>query len=218
MKYSQKGFAIPLIIAIVALLIGSGVYIYVNNYEPFATITSDENDKIDGAENKIERIDSPAGPSLTSGWYYLKENNKVYYVFEALGGGSIKHLLEVADARTFVSVSNGYFKDKNHVYYDGQVLLGADSNTFISKNISGELFGLDNKNAFLGIQLLKDIDPNKVKVERGKGMGKIISDDETNLYFKGNCDGGWFIEEKEFFDKYLNGWTRQKYLDEYFFC
>jgi hypothetical protein len=220
MKKLQKGFVIPLVIAVIALLaIGGGAYVYVNKNKPSEIKLADENIKINEEENKTERIDSPAGPNRTSGWHYLKENNKVYYIFEAFDGGSIKSLVEVADAHTFVPISNGYFKDKDHVYYDGQVLLGADSNTFISKNISGKLFGLDNKSVFLGIQLLKDIDPNKVKVERGKGMGEVISDDETNLYLKGNCDGGnWFIEEKEFFGKYLKGWTKQKYLNDYTFC
>ncbi|MDQ1096907.1 MULTISPECIES: DKNYY domain-containing protein [Chryseobacterium] len=55
-----------------------------------------------------------------------------------------------------------YSKDKNHVYYDQEVIPGADVKTFI---LIGRDFGKDDKNAYFQNKLLKGVDATSFKKE-----------------------------------------------------
>lgn len=61
---------------------------------------------------------------------YDKEGDSVYYKSWNEGSGSHKDRLD-ADPKTFVVLKNDrYAKDKNTVFFDGQIIKGADAPTF----------------------------------------------------------------------------------------
>jgi len=73
-------------------------------------------DRIGVIKEKCSNLDRIGG-------YYLKCDNKVYYVDKLLAG---------ADANTLipVGVTANYAKDSKNVYFDGEIVVGADAATF----------------------------------------------------------------------------------------
>lgn len=73
-------------------------------------------DRVGVIKEKCDNLDRIGG-------YYLKCDNKVYYVDKLLSG---------ADANTFVpvGVTADYAKDSKTVYFDGEIVAGADAATF----------------------------------------------------------------------------------------
>ncbi len=73
-------------------------------------------DRIGVIKEKCSNLDRIGG-------YYLKCDNKVYYADKLLSG---------ADVNTFVpvGVTANYAKDSKNVYFDGEIVVGADAATF----------------------------------------------------------------------------------------
>ena len=55
--------------------------------------------------------------------YYLKCDDNVYYVDKLLSGADVKTMIPVG-------VTSNYAKDSKSVYFDGEIVVGADSETF----------------------------------------------------------------------------------------
>jgi hypothetical protein len=61
---------------------------------------------------------------------YENDGEAVYYQYWNEGSGSHKDKLD-ADPKTFIVLKNErYAKDKSHVFFDGQLITGADAQTF----------------------------------------------------------------------------------------
>jgi len=77
---------------------------------------------IDGDPDSLEILSSA----------YFKDKNQVHYkFFSSVTGGEVIKKLENTDPSTFVSLDEyHYAKDKNNVYYDGEKIEYADSETF----------------------------------------------------------------------------------------
>ena len=102
-----------------------------------------------------------------------------------------------------------YAKDPRTVFYTQIALLDADPKTFTVRNFNGHVLGTDKKYVYSDSAsgrsfILKGIDPDKVEVEINKNQGTaVISDGDTNFYWKTSCDGGVFVPEDPMFE-YLN--------------
>lgn len=123
-----------------------------------------------------------------------------------------------------------YSKDKNHVFYAGQILQDADPETFEviifrNKFIGNKFIGIDDNHVYQSTRILEGLSPDSLQFEAGTLGGSILYDDDTQWYYKANCNGGGFVSEEEIF-KELNErynsdgreWTRERYLEEYSFC
>ena len=78
------------------------------------------------------------------------------------------------DEKNDVYGSNSYSKDKNNVYYNQEIIPGADIKTFIPL---GHDFGKDAKNVFYQKQLLEGVDANSFKKD-----GDFYKDNRGNKF------------------------------------
>ncbi|MEO8447878.1 MAG: DKNYY domain-containing protein [bacterium] len=90
-------------------------------------------------------------PGMRSG-YYTEKDTIVYYT----GFPSSRYVLEDLDTETFVSINDGYGKDKNKVYSGYNVIENADPSTF---EFLGGPFSKDRNNAYFDDKVLSSNGP-----------------------------------------------------------
>ena len=84
--------------------------------------------------------------ALTSCTGYVIEDNKVFYKSANEARGIVKRYLKSADASTFKILNNSeYAKDKSFVFYHGNLIGGADPETF---EFIGDLYAKDKNRAY----------------------------------------------------------------------
>jgi hypothetical protein len=107
---------------------------------------------------------------------YKVEDGKVYYEYwhEGLGFEQGKRLIEVADAKSFKSLSFDcdcsfeFGKDKNHLFINGEPIKNIDPNTFAF--IGNYIFRDKNSAYFFGFYnnlndcVIKGVNPDKIKL------------------------------------------------------
>lgn len=115
-----------------------------------------------------------------------------------------KEMKDVLDLKSFKSLGNNYFQDKNHIYYfyamaDGgtmTVVVGADSQSF--KVFDHSLYGIDKKSAFYRGTKIKGVDVQTFQPiiieDSGNKIGWYARD--KNSYYYGH-DVMSEVEEKE---------------------
>ncbi len=96
--------------------------------------------------------------------YYTKAIGKIFFCFEEMAA---------ADSESFIVLYQNVGKDKNHVYFKGQTIAGADSDTFhlIEECINGEfyermdytLYAKDKAMAYFIDTTYKEVKPIKSK-------------------------------------------------------
>lgn len=95
------------------------------------------------------------------------------------------NIIQGADPKTFVSVDHiSYTKDKNNVYYYGSIVIGADAKTF---EIPSSGFPKDRNAVYYSGQRVTGADP---------GTFKVLSDfatDKNNVYYLNSGNDGWSL-------------------------
>jgi hypothetical protein len=120
----------------------------------------------------------PSGSNIKGSDYY----NYKGCIF--LGGNIFEigtHKLEGSDVKSFQILSGGYSKDKNRVYYLGNILLDADPVTFIVKT---EDSAIDKNQVYYMGKKLNDADPNSFFVIQQNGKNTEYSKDKNNVYYE----------------------------------
>lgn len=95
---------------------------------------------------------------------YIIKNNSVYMKGWNEGQGNYERLLENADAKTFSEIEtndNLYGKDKSNVYYQNQIIPGADPNSF--KTIK-KGFAVDAKRVYYYNDSIENSKPKEFEI------------------------------------------------------
>ena len=144
---------------------------------------------------------------------YNKKDNKVYYkhLSETTGTGEI--LVDDADYKSFKKLKDFRFgKDKNWVFFNGQILKGADSESFILlkeyTSFGFYQYAKDKNSVFVNGNSLAGADPTTFEP-----ININYSKDTKNIYFLGerftsNSQSFELIDQYYSMDKndiYLNG-------------
>lgn len=129
--------------------------------------------------------------SCCVGEHYDIDGGKVYWIDYIKDGmwswHTEKELVENADAESFVFLNySNYAKDKNFVYYCGEIVVGANSETFVA--ISGES-GKDKNNVYFNAQIFeKTSNADSFK----KILGSYYKDDKHIFYHEEILDCDYF--------------------------
>jgi hypothetical protein len=95
--------------------------------------------------------------------YKVNGKNVTWVIYDkGIGGGKSTYIVEDVDISTFKKTkvndnSRDYAKDKNHIYYCGNIIIGADPNSY--QHHKGDYYK-DKKSIFLDHAILKGSDPN----------------------------------------------------------
>jgi DKNYY family len=132
---------------------------------------------------------SPRYDGLTDG-AYGKDNERVYY--ESSGSSGTVAPIQEADSATFASLGYGYAKDEKGVYLFGNIILGADPNTFLvlgpsdapEGSLSGDTYAKDKNQIYLdGRPLPSYVDVDSfVLVYDAVGDPTSYAKDKNNVY------------------------------------
>ena len=104
---------------------------------------------------------------------YITKNNSVYFVDDA----SHPYKIEIADYISFTVLSQFYAKDKNHVYFFGDILENVDKDTFAV--LSG-FYAKDNKHIYFGDRIFQNID-----FASFKALNNFYAKDKNSVYLSG---------------------------------
>lgn len=118
---------------------------------------------------------------------YEEKDGKIYHKWIHGGNWTKEYtLVEEADASTFVTIEHNLNidlgKDKNHVFFDGTIIEGADPSTF--KQVK-EYYWKDKDNVFLlqfgnQRQIIPNAEPNSFQVINNSFWSK----DKNNVFYK----------------------------------
>lgn len=128
--------------------------------------------------------------------YYSIRNNSIYWAEKELKDIDLKTLTIITIDGENISLKdylNNYnskgqidfhfIKDKNNVYYQGEKIEGADSNTF--KAVQYNYYFKDKNNVYYKEQKIKGVDPDTFEV-----LGYRYSKDKNNVYnYKEKIEG-----------------------------
>ena len=111
---------------------------------------------------------------------YVTDGESVYYLSDE---GKAEKINE-ADIDTFKEVDgdSGYIKDKNHIYFHGKILDGADVKTFTRISLSAVY--KDNKYVYFYGRILKDADAETFQAVQKKNGGICYYKDKNYVYWK----------------------------------
>jgi len=113
---------------------------------------------------------------------YKLKNSQVYWTYSNESVGNAERLLDGVDAKSLQTFGfKAYAKDKNHAYYEGVVIDGADANTFrpIDNN-----YAVDNKKAYISAVEIKGADGGTFSLIEGDW-----SKDKSEIYYLGDAVG-----------------------------
>ncbi|NDV68497.1 DKNYY domain-containing protein [Dysgonomonas sp. 25] len=98
--------------------------------------------------------------SSDMGISYPIRNNKVYYEENCMGHCMKREFVDRADIRTFRYLGDKYAKDKNWVYFEGKIVLGAEPKSFkIIKTLFNRDFAIDKKSFFCRGKRIPGVSP-----------------------------------------------------------
>lgn len=135
MKNFQKGFIVPLLIAVVVLVTGGGIFLYTKNKQvAHIEISSTTQHKLEDITPSIETVSTTTNTTLVG--MATASSSKEIFVF----GTNI-----VVDPATLQILNEGYgnigyAKDKNHVYYLKTDYRGRTFTLFPDINVDTETF------------------------------------------------------------------------------
>lgn len=146
---------------------------------------------------------------------YEVKNGQVYYKDWNEAHGTRENIISKADAQTFEILGNeAYARDKNYVFYQGQIIHGADPESF--EPLEG-LFAIDKERAYYSGDSIEGASSRDFKVlERG------YSADYKDIYLQRkplhvcSVEGFKFIEatdDKRFFTRWSTDGCHYFYLE-----
>lgn len=116
----------------------------------------------------------------------------IYVVYsDEFGVEGIKEMKDVLDSKSFKSLDNNYFQDKNHIYYfhvmsDGGTMSIIDEADLLSfKVFKHSMYGIDNKSAFYRGTKIKGADIltfEPIIIEDGGNKIGWYANDKNNYY------------------------------------
>ena len=109
---------------------------------------------------------------------YSKDKEHVYFGWEQTD----------ADAKSFVVLGNGYYKDKNFVYYENEKIDGVDAKSF---EVLGNGYFRDKNNVYFEKKKLNVLDIKSFRI-----LGNNYAADDKAVYYKENLISG--IDMKTF--------------------
>lgn len=181
------------------------------------------------SQSEKEKISDNAESFKILGSGYVTADGNVYWGSDILDVDTDSfEVLKILDANG--EVFSRYAKDSEKVFIGGwqfkdnkYEIFGANSDKFYVKMVDDLIFGIDDKQVYhhkvftvgTGYSLvLTGVSPNSFKIETGKSeQALIVSDEDTNWYLRGSCDGWVFYSEKD-----MEIENKDTYLDEYVFC
>ncbi len=152
MIHYKKGFIVPLLILIIAILAGVIVYSHISKESFITSITSDriietpmqdvpattkDESPVESPKENSQATNRIAGPIKGNLKPSIYGDEYIIYVYNTDGKKVYFKEMEIlgADLATFTPIENGrymhsYAKDKNYVYYGGTRIEGADPASF----------------------------------------------------------------------------------------
>ena len=125
---------------------------------------------------------------------YGKDSEHIFcYVY-----GTKTIILKDADIKTFEFVTDLYGKDKNYVFWNGKKLKNANPKTW--KLLDGNAYSVDDKNAYCGNELIKDVDVKTFEVFTDKNGGHYARDGKfiyNNSVRIGISTPDWFFDTEK---------------------
>ncbi|MFO0764161.1 MAG: DKNYY domain-containing protein [Candidatus Gracilibacteria bacterium] len=136
-----------------------------------------------------DRNTIPRDAQFIGGGYY-KNGNDVYF---ETGGGFFLQLhdpyeayrIDEADGKTFSYLGNSFAKDKNHVYFTGRIIKGANPDKFKFASGSFSQYVIDDKNVWYGDEAIPLVD-----IETFSYLGNSFAKDKNHVYFTGRIIKG----------------------------
>lgn len=109
---------------------------------------------------------------------YKNDGRQVTWNTSDIRAGHNSKIVE-ADPSTFEDLGNGYARDAQHAFHEGDVIKGADGKTFkiLEKN-----YAVDANHVFHCDTIMKSADPKSFKVH-----GWNLSEDKNDYYWKGTA-------------------------------
>ncbi len=84
-----------------------------------------------------------------------------------------------ADPKTFEELTDGYGRDRLHVFFHGDIISGTNSKAF---RVLGKMYAADNSHVYLSGELVKGGDPATFKVHT-----RYLAEDKNDYYWKGTA-------------------------------
>ncbi|OHA58502.1 MAG: hypothetical protein A2571_01865 [Candidatus Vogelbacteria bacterium RIFOXYD1_FULL_44_32] len=123
---------------------------------------------------------SPKEIPPKGGSYYIRENDKISVIINFYE--TFKHPLPEADTKTFELIKWPYAKDKNKVFYQAEVVVGADPNTF--QPVSNYSYFRDKTGIYFEGKKVENANPNEFYEKKFPGSSLLFGLDKTNVYFE----------------------------------
>jgi hypothetical protein len=142
---------------------------------------------------------------------YLKDNQFVY--FKKLSGDENIVKIEQADSNSFTVFQKEYVtdnrffaKDKQNVFYLGEIVEGADNETF---TLLGDYYAKDKNNAYYMKKIINGVDLSTFKTYEHDNSACSCAKDKNHIYQNGKIitpEDEWYkcCKEKSFFDNLLD--------------
>ena len=96
---------------------------------------------------------------------------------------------EDVDVESFRFIDFKYAKDRNKVYFDGEILWDADASTFTVKE---RFLACDKNKVFMGAKIVEHADPNTVRLEEG-----VPVDKNHRFYYDRHNTQKWIIDREK---------------------
>lgn len=142
-----------------------------------------------------------------------KDGNSIYY----------KDKLISNDPESLVIINNGdYIKDKNNVYFSGNLIVGADPLTFSVDSENG-YYATDKKAVYCGGKIMEGVDPSnftyvKVKNDATRRDPFFVVDNNTGAVFFGCKPINVNVDKFQVYDKSTFKWKGWKSIEPSNIC
>lgn len=153
-----------------------------NSFEPIDESFARDKGRVYYLGNVVENADPESFRVLTphSIYGYSKDKNNIYF-------NTILHrctAMEDAHLNSFEVIALHFAKDKDHVYYDDNVIVNADPDSFHVLNWD-DFFSKDRNNVYFGRKPVSSIDITTFEV-----LGAYYGKDKEHVYYEGDVIAG----------------------------
>jgi len=131
---------------------------------------------------------------------YKNEHGQWAFVFWNEGNGRQVESVKQAEAASFEQLKPWeYARDKNHVYWRGDIIASADPRTF--EHVAGR-YTKDNQHVFIDQRIVKDADPATFQKVHGE---EILGRDKNDFYYG---DEPFHVLDAASFEMINDGWAK----------
>lgn len=113
---------------------------------------------------------------------YLQDKNHVYYIFKGTNDYAIK-VIDSVDLNSFIVKNNKYAKDKNKVYFNGNIIKEGNTSDFIILN---RYYGKDKSNVYYNGEIIKGADANSFELYEPENIGFLFLGRDKKHFYEGN--------------------------------